>query len=190
MFNVLGSQIPVLIIGSTYGSVLLGELALSQRLLLLPATLVGNAVGQEFLGRAANQFREGNISLIMRKAGLRLLVYGLAVSILVCLFIPPLIPIVMGRQWGGMSYIIFLLIPLFLGQIVVSPLSMAFLAAEKTKEELLAQTTFVLIRLIPLTFVAFSGYSFHTALLVFSASSLLGYIVYSIILFKSLRTKS
>ncbi len=185
LINTIGNQLPILIFASAFGAVQLGQLALAQRLLLLPAVLIGSSVGQVFLSQAAERYRAGTLPALMRQASLKLLLYGLAMAAVASLGLAPLMPVIFGAQWEPTQSIIPILIPLFLGQLTISPLSMALIASQANKADMLAQLCLTIVRLFSL-FVGLSlGFGFEKALAVYSLSCFTGYCVYGLILFRS-----
>jgi O-antigen/teichoic acid export membrane protein len=185
LINTIGNQLPMLIFAAAFGAAQLGQLALSQRLLLLPAGLIGSSVGQVFLSKAADRYRAGMLPALIRQASRKLLLYGLAVASLASLALAPMMPVIFGEQWEPTRSIIPILTPLFLGQLVVSPLSMAFMASQSNKIELLAQLCLMLSRLIPLFLAIYLDYSFWGALVAYSSACLVGYLSYGAFLFYS-----
>ena len=177
LINAIGNQVPNLIFASAFGVAQLGQLVLAERLLLLPAGLIASSVGQVFLSQVAEQYRAGTLQQLLRRASRKLLLYGLGAAIVVLFMLAPLIPLLFGQEWEPTKQIIPLLIPLFLGQLVVSPLSNAFTGSQKMRMGLIFQTTLMFIRLAPLFLFAFSA-SFYFTLTTYSLAAALGYAIY------------
>ena len=187
LINTIGNQVPNLIFASAFGAAQLGQLALAQRLLLLPAGLIGSSVGQVFLSQAADRYRAGTLPALIWKASRKLLAYGLVTAAGASVIVAPLMPAIFGVEWAPTRWMIPLLTPLFLGQLIVSPLSMAFVAAEKNSAGLIAQTALMGIRLAPLLiFITFFNVNFSTAILLYAGTAFLGYLSYLRILTISL----
>ncbi len=177
LINTIGNQVPNLIFASAFGAAQLGQLALAQRLLLLPVGLIANSVGQVFLSQVAERYRAGTLQQLVRQASLKLLLYGLVAASVVLLFLVPLMPLLFGQEWEPTKRIIPLLIPLFLGQLVVSPLSNAFTGSQKMRMGLMFQSLLMTMRLLPLFLFAFST-SFDFVLAAYSLTAALGYLIY------------
>ena len=179
LINTIGIQVPNLIFASAFGPAQLGQLALAQRLLLLPAGLISGSVGQVFLSQAVDRYRAGTLSALICKASQRLLIYGLAISTLASLIFAPLMPLIFGQQWEPTRWIIPLLIPLFLGQFIVSPVSTSLCASQQMSIQLYLQSLLFVVRIVPLAIaVAFDDVQFMLALAVYSVSAMLGYSLY------------
>jgi O-antigen/teichoic acid export membrane protein len=179
LINAIGNQVPNLIFASAFGASQLGQLALAQRLLLLPAGLIGSSVGQVFLSQAAERYRTGTLPDLIQQASRKLFLYGLAVAALASLVLAPLMPVLFGKEWEPTRQIIPLLIPLFLGQLVVSPLSNAFTGSEKMRLGLFFQAAFMSIRIIPLLLFSFSR-PFEFVLMIYTSAAGIGYFLYFI----------
>jgi O-antigen/teichoic acid export membrane protein len=185
LINTIGNQVPTLIFASAFGAAQLGQLALAQRLLLLPAGLIGSSVGQVFLSQAADRYRAGTLPELIRKTSRKLLLYGLAAATVACLGLAPLMPVIFGAQWEPTRSIIPILIPLFLGQLTISPLSMALIASQANKADMLAQLCLAMVRIFSLFAGLLLGFGFEKTLTGYSLSCLVGYCIYGLILLKS-----
>lgn len=179
LINAVGSQVPNLIFASTFGFAQLGQLALAERLLLLPAGLIANSVGQVFLSQVAYRYRAGTLPQLIQQASRKLLLYGLVAACGASFVLAPLMPFLFGQRWEPTIWIIPLLTPLFLGQLVVSPLSNAFTGAQKMRIGLVFQVLLMALRLAPLLFLPFCQ-SFYFALGTYSLMAGLGYVLYLI----------
>jgi O-antigen/teichoic acid export membrane protein len=185
LVNVLGNQLPYIILLSYYGPSQLGQLALADKILLLPAGLLGNSVGQVFLNEAANSYRDGNLQKLLLRTSKKLAFLAIGSAVIVVLFVCPFVPLIFGQRWTESRDLILLAIPLFCGKLIVSPISMCFLIAERNKQELAGQLTLLLLRSVPLLLMAYLGYSFHFAFFAYSVFSMLGYLAYGILAYFS-----
>ncbi len=187
LINLAGSQLPIIILASHYGTKPVGELALSQKLLLLPAGLIGSSISQVFLQRASDSYSSGSLGTLVSSVSRRLVSYGVALSIPVALFAPKLMPFVFGSEWSQSGVITVILIPLFIGQVSVSPVSVAFIACRRNDLELLSQLLQVLFMIVPTLILAVLGFGFEWALAGYSIGSLVGYLVYYLLLKRALQ---
>ena len=186
LINTVGIQLPNLILASAFGAAQLGQLALAQRLLLLPAGLIGSSVGKVFLSQAADRYRSGSLPGLICQASQKLFIYGLAISILASLFLAPLMPVIFGQQWGLTRWIIPLLTPLFVGATSSIALASAMWASQKMFTQLALQSMLLVIRVTPLLIVVMvARFSFMQALAVYSVASMFGYCFYFLGITKS-----
>lgn len=101
VLNALGTQAPVLFFAVWFGAALAGELSMAQRLVFLPATLVGAAVGQVFGAELAKRLRErvpGTRRYYLRVSGWAS-IFAVAVGLVLVLVSPWAFPLVLGEQW-------------------------------------------------------------------------------------------
>lgn len=190
LINAVGNQVPTLIFASVFGAAQVGQLALAQRLLLLPAGLIGSSVGQVFLSQAAHRYRTGCLTKLMRQASRKLLTYGLMAAVVMSLVLAPLVPTIFGERWEQVKFIIPIMAPLFVGQFAVSPLSMAFIAVQANKSELLAQSCLAFLRILSLLTCASLSLGFEGTLAIYSLACLAGYSLYWLFLWNSVSTAS
>jgi O-antigen/teichoic acid export membrane protein len=187
LVNMLGFQLPTLIFASAFGPEELGQLAIAQRLLLLPAGLIGDSVSQVFLGKASECIRLGTLNSLVKKTGIKLFVCGILISLAMSIVVAPFATYILGDQWEAVKRIIPLLTPLLIGQLTVSTLSMSFFVIENNKLELLAQAGQAMLRLCALLTIVMAGQGFESSVFAFSAGSLIGYVFYASVLVFALR---
>lgn len=187
--NMIGIELPTLVFASAFGAANVGELAIAQRLVLLPVGIVGSSVSQVFLAQASCHWRLGSLGPFVRKAGLMLLAMGIFLSLSMTLVVAPAALFILGKQWVNVSHIIPMLSPLLIGQLTISTLSMAFIVSENNQLELLSQFAQAILRLGILIAAVLAGLGFEISVLAFSAGSFLGYACYGFILHVSLEVK-
>ena len=185
LVNILG-QLPTLMFASAFGPDDLGQLAIAQRLLLLPAGLIGDSVSQVFLGNASECMRFGSLNRLVKTTALKLFACGILISLVMSGLVAPLATYILGDQWESVKKIIPLLTPLLIGQLTVSTLSTAFFVTENNRLELFAQVGQAALRLGALASVIRAGESFESSVLAFSVGSLIGYVFYGGVLMASL----
>jgi len=102
-------------------------------------------------------------------------------------FFAPIVPFLFGSEWDSTRWIIPLLTPLFLGQIIISPISMAFVAAQINVHEMFAQIGLTTIRTGALLASVNAGLNFQNSILVYSIACLAGYSFYGFVLVQSFK---
>jgi len=85
----VGLQLPILMISSYFGATFLGHYSMAQRMLYVPITLVGGAMGQVHFQRASELFNSGE--------DIGPLTYKVVRSIMLLVFFPLLLLAVFGR---------------------------------------------------------------------------------------------
>jgi len=124
LLNVGSLQLPSILFSAGFGAAAAGLYALSYKMLVLPTMLVGQAVGQVFLARAATLSREPErLRQITERTALALFACGLPVFGAVALGGPQLFATVMGSQWEQAGRYAQALAPWFAVWLVSNPLS-------------------------------------------------------------------
>lgn len=101
LMNVLGLQIPVLLIAAANSAAVAGWLGMAQRVLAFPVMLIGAALGQVYLASAARTTREGTglVSPLLLATAKRLAVVAVAIGVPVMAFGPWMFATVLGENW-------------------------------------------------------------------------------------------
>ncbi len=124
LLNIGSLQLPSLMFAASFGAAAAGLYALSYKMLVLPTMLVGQAVGQVFLSRAATVAREPErLRRLTERTALVLFACGLPIFAAIALGGPRLFAIVMGSRWEEAGRYAQVLAPWFVVWIVSSPLS-------------------------------------------------------------------
>lgn len=101
LMNVLGLQLPVLLIAAANSAEVAGWLGMAQRVLAFPVTLIGAAVGQVYLASAAKSIRAGTglVLPLLRVTARRLGLVAVAIGAPILVFGPWLFATVLGESW-------------------------------------------------------------------------------------------
>ena len=147
LLNQSGAQIAPLLFAFFWGAQVAGWFGLAQRIGSIPIGLVGRSVSQVYLSessRLRNQ-EPGKVKKLFVRTALRLFFYiGLPVLSL-GLLSPWLFGIIFGPEWKTSGFYIVAMLPVFLGQIVVSPLAQTMNVLEKQDVQLIWDLSRVLI---------------------------------------------
>ena len=177
LVNTAGHQLPPLIFAMFFSAGTAGLYALANRLLTIPANLIGGALAQVFLSHGVDRHREGTLGEMYALLQNMLVRIGLPPTIFIVLVGPELFVIVFGEIWreaGVFSQ--WLAIGTFFG-FIVSPLSQIFTILEKQKLGMILQFSLFLLRSIGILFGVWLN-SILWAVILFSVGGALGYIVY------------
>jgi len=174
--NACALQLPILILGFYYHDKELGMLAVSQKILSTPISLIASSLSQFLLSEAASKYRSNLIHAYTLRIAMRLGLVGIFLIVII-LFSSPLLWFILGAGWSEIPKLIPLLAPMLFGQIVVSPLSTLMTGASKNKESVAGQICYLTFRVVPLLF-AVNYVAFDQAVLIFSASTCAGYFLY------------
>jgi O-antigen/teichoic acid export membrane protein len=133
-------QLPVFLLGSFFGSAIVGYYALSQRIIRLPIMLIGTSIGNVFRQEASKHLNEnGNCREIFKNTFKKLFLIS-TIPFFIFYFISPILfSLVFGEKWQIAGEYAQILTPMFYLQFLVSPLSNMFMIAEKQQYDLLMQ---------------------------------------------------
>lgn len=132
LLNVVGSQLPILLVASKYGTESAGNLAQAITFGAIPAALLGSAIASVVLSEMAARVRAGELNQRERymRVSKALLPLGLAWFLVLVIAGPALLPVVLGPGWADSGeYVAALAVAAATG-LVVSPLSVVFILYE------------------------------------------------------------
>ncbi|MGN8026960.1 oligosaccharide flippase family protein [Microbacterium sp. 22242] len=101
LINSFGSNLPLLLIAAAFGDAATGEYGMAQRLVTLPATLLGASVAQVLGAELAQLLRERRAGAreIYRSTTIRLGAVAIVVGIAI-VGLAPLLPVFLGSDWS------------------------------------------------------------------------------------------
>lgn len=180
LLNTAGLQLPALLFAAFYGPQVAGWLILGQRVIGIPSRLVGQAIGQVYMGEAARLSREAPWQMLglFDRFTRRLLLLGGVPVLLVGLVAPSLFGVVFGPEWRAAGVYVWLLTPMFVAQIVVSPLSQSAVLLERQGVQLLADGMRTAAVLAALVVPALLGWSARATVAAYSVCMFITYLAY------------
>jgi O-antigen/teichoic acid export membrane protein len=142
LLNVLGTQLPILLVTRVHGTESAGNLAQALSVGAIPAALVGSAISSVVMAEMAARVRAGELDQRARyiRISKALLPLGIVWFLLLITAGPPLLPIVLGSQWSESGrYLAALAVTAATG-LVVSPVSVVFVLYERALLNILLDT--------------------------------------------------
>jgi lipopolysaccharide exporter len=123
LLNTFGLELPVLLVVAFFGAAVGGQYALAQRVIALPATLIGGAIAQVYFAEGARraQQRPEELRGLFLRTSRSLALTGLGPFALVALAAPFLFGPVFGANWREAGLYVAILAPMFYLQFVASP---------------------------------------------------------------------
>ena len=118
-------QIPALLFVALYDARIAGLIALAQRVIGVPVTLLGKSVSQVYVGQAARVAREdpARMRIVLMGTALRLLVIATLPAAALMITGPTLFALAFGESWRTAGQFVRLLAPMFVVQFAVFPVS-------------------------------------------------------------------
>lgn len=186
VLNIIGNQAPILLFASVFGASQLGQLALTQRLLLLPAALISNSVGQVFLQVASVTEPGLQLRALFWKWSVKLLGSSLVAITLLVVVLKVFGLRLFGGQWSELGTIALILAPSVVAKTVVSAVGPILSVVSRTKEQLLAQIVFCVMATVPLfAMTRLQPQHFGASMMVWSLSSSIAYGLFWLICLRS-----
>lgn len=128
LLNSLGSQLPLILLSVWFGAGAAGQFGMAQRLVFLPAALIGAALAQVFGAEIAQRLREGagsSRSLYLR-ATWRIGAIAAPICVLILVLSPWALPWILGGDWEASGYLAQAMALSASVSLIVSPLSQVY----------------------------------------------------------------
>lgn len=147
LLDVATLQMPVVLIAAWFGGELAGQFGMAWRLMALPTSFVGMAVGQVFFQRfSAGWPCVDSSRRLLFNTWKILFAVGIVPTGLVMSFGPEIFSWVLGGEWRKAGEVAAVIAPMIFGMFVSSPTSMAFLVMGLQRYSLRFGMAFILYR--------------------------------------------
>lgn len=176
LFNTASLQLAPIMFVAIYSAGVAGLYALTLRILSMPGSLIGNAVGSVFLSEAPKARRNGTLPALVTKLHSRLAMAGALPLAVLLFFGPDLFALVFGEEWRKAGVYAQWMAPWIYLQFQWSPLSMLASVLELQKHALVSQFLTFTFRFGSLVFVWKLGLSADFGIFVFAVVSFLTYL--------------
>ena len=144
--NTLSSNIANVLISRFYSTQALGQYALVQRVMGMPAALLGNAIGQVFFQRASEERRRtGTAKHVFLHTFRKLIIISVPIYLTMYFVVEDAFVVIFGEPWREAGSLARILTPLFAVRFVVSPLSLMTQVSLKNKLGLLGNVALLLL---------------------------------------------
>lgn len=150
LLNSTSTQLPTLLLSAFFSSSVVGFYSIAFRLLSMPMSLIGAAIGQVFFQRAAVAKLEGNLSIIVENTLQRLLLIGLLPIILVVLIGKDIFTFFLGESWSEAGLYAQILGSWLLFVFISSPISTLNSIVERQGLDLLFNAMIIVCRIFSL----------------------------------------
>jgi O-antigen/teichoic acid export membrane protein len=184
----LAQKLPILVLAAFYGPYFLGLYAIADRLLRTPIYLVGQASAQVLYRKMTEQTAKADMPRFLITWALFVTLAFLLPVTLLGFFSRSIFSLVLGKVWAPAGGVSVLLIPLYWGALVVSPVSGLLIIANRQGVLLVIQILFLLSGFSALWF----GHRFfsngQTTLLLYSVTQWCVYGIYFLALLSAARS--
>ncbi|SCL32731.1 Membrane protein involved in the export of O-antigen and teichoic acid [Micromonospora nigra] len=177
LINVLGLQLPVLLIAYFYGSAVAGWFGLTQRVLAIPVALLGLAVAQVYLAELSRAARTGSgrAAALFLQASRQLGMVAAAGALLIVFAAPPAFAMVFGPEWSTSGSYVQALAVFTATQLVGSPLSQTLIVFGRQGLQLAWDVGRMILVAAAVTATALAGGSALAAVWAFGLSAAAAY---------------
>jgi O-antigen/teichoic acid export membrane protein len=177
LFNILGTQLPVLLIAYRYGSEVAGWMGLTQRVLALPMALVGTAVAQVYLAELSRATRTdiARTRSLFQQATMKLTLLGVAGGIAIFAAGPYAFTLVFGAGWTNSGLYARALALGVTSQFVAAPLSQTLIVLERQNLQFAWDVGRTVLVTVAVDVAAVSGATPVMAMWVFGICSTIAY---------------
>lgn len=176
--NSAGIQLPVILIAALSIGSEAGYLMLAMQVMMIPMQFIGNAVSQVYLGHASEKYKIGELAQYTKQCIFQLLKIGIIPLTLISVLAPVIFPYVFGTEWKRAGDMVLWMLPWFIMQLLVSPISMSLSVIGKQRIGLIIQIFGLVIRVGGLVLI--STYSVNY---MFEYYVISGFVFYSLYLY-------
>jgi O-antigen/teichoic acid export membrane protein len=179
LLNVVGAQLPPILFAVFFSPAIAGLYALANRVLSLPMTLVGKAIGNVFLSKASSARRDGNIEVLVSQVHENLAKIAMPPTLLLAILGPDLFAWFFGPEWREAGVFARLMAPMLYFQFIFSPISTLSHVMNKQEQNMIFQGIMLIGRCSSL-FIGEWFNSIRLAVILFSFSSAISYLFFLI----------
>jgi O-antigen/teichoic acid export membrane protein len=183
--NTLSGSLTSILISSFYSVATLGFYSLSQRILGMPSSLIGGAIGQVFFQQATKEKQDtGKVEISFNSTVKKLIIIGLPFFAILFFIVEDLFAFVFGEEWRIAGEYSKILIPLFLIQFIGATVSTINTIFEKQKIGLYINFL-LLISSVVITYLAsYFNVEFKYFLIVYTILLSIEYLIFLVYYFK------
>ncbi|WP_024821473.1 oligosaccharide flippase family protein [Aminobacterium mobile] len=183
LLNVLSIQIMPLLLASFFSSDVTGWFAMSMRVLQLPASFLGQSIGQVYFQKASVAQREKRLSDVTVRTLKALVTLGTFPILSLGFIAPDLFPLILGDSWKIAGYYTLFLAPYLWMQFLSSPISATFLIVNKQKYLTLFQG-FMLLMGVASLYIGYLVQGTYAPIIIYGIGKFIVYFLYLVIIMK------
>lgn len=177
LLNTSGHQITPLILVSFFGAGVAGWYALANRVVSMPANLLGSAIGNVFFAHAADARRENRLAELVENVQIKLIALSLPIAVFIFLVGADLFAWMFSSDWRvAGEFAQWLILSSFVG-FLISSLSLIFTVLEQQKLGLSLQVLLFILKISGLMIGVMAG-NYLLAVMLYAIGGAVGYSAY------------
>ena len=179
--NSASTQLPPILFAILFSAGVAGLYALAHRVLAMPMSVIGSAIGNVFFANAAEAYREERLAPLFESVYAKLVSIIMPIMLLLMIDAPRLFSFVFGSNWAEAGELARWMAPWLAVVFIASPLSVLFEILEKQRLFMYFQGLVLSVRILAIS-VGFQYGSMNLAVILFSLFSMLcwiGFLVWS-----------
>lgn len=173
LFNTAGIQMPPLMFAAFFSASAAGLYALAHRVLAMPMTLLGEAIGKVFFSNAAEAYREGRLAPLVEKVHRMLAEIAMPATLMLIIAAPEVFALVFGESWAEAGEFARYMAPWLYMVFITSPLSTLFSVLERQRLSMAFQAALLVVRLVAILIGAYWLQALLPTVMLFSLVSTL-----------------
>lgn len=173
LFNTAGTQLPPLMFAAFFSAGAAGLYALAHRVLAMPMSIMGDAIGKVFFSNAAEAYRKGRLAPMVETIHRKLAEIAMPATVLLVIAGPELFALVFGHNWREAGEFARYMAPWLYMVFITSPLSTLFSILEKQRLGMIFQAALLVVRLGAILIGAYWLHALLPTVMLFSLVSAL-----------------
>lgn len=183
--NSAAIHLPVIMIAALAVGSEAGYLILAMSVVQAPMALFGNAIGQVYLSRAPEEYREGRLSSFTADILGGLIKTGVGPLLAIGILSPLVFEILFGEGWGRAGWLVAWMTPWFIMQFLSSPLSTAVHVTGHQSVALILQLFGLILRVLVVWFSSLWAGAFIAE--AYALSGLIFYLIYLLVILNTVK---
>ena len=187
LLDVLTLQLPVILIGAWYGSSEAGQFSLAWRVLVMPASLVGTAIGLVFFQRFSFVWPDAHAAwTLLIRVWKILAIIGFLPMIVLMLFGENLFSIIFGPNWAMSGKMAVILAPMLFASLLHSPTSTAFIVLGVQRHVFLLSIAVLIYRPLSL-YIGWKLGNIYLGLVIYCVLEIIQILVFQYVIYKKIK---
>lgn len=184
--NSAAIQVPIIMVAALAAGPEAGYLLLAMSVMQAPMALFGTAIGQVYLSRAPQQYRDGRLGEFTAEILCGLIKAGVGPLLAAGILAPIIFGLIFGEGWARAGVLVAWMTPWFVMQFLAAPISMAIHVTGHQRAAFILQGFGLLLRVLMVW--AAAQMSSRPVSEAYAISGFIFYLVYIFLILRSVKT--